>query len=95
MLPAQRGAGAEILGDAGRNHTKAPDRAIEATQVIGELVERIREMRGAKKRGEEPGFTPDELAFYDALDPAGPRCFASHLGQVPGESRSHCSKSVM
>ena len=43
------------------------NRAIEAAQVIEELIELAREMRAAQKRGEELGLTSDELAFYDAL----------------------------
>ncbi|MFM2151929.1 MAG: hypothetical protein RL199_364 [Pseudomonadota bacterium] len=44
------------------------NRAIEAAQVIEELIELAREMRAAQKRGEELGLTNDELAFYDALE---------------------------
>jgi type I restriction enzyme R subunit len=43
------------------------NRAIEAAQVIEELIELAKEMRAAQKRGEELGLTRDELAFYDAL----------------------------
>jgi type I restriction enzyme R subunit len=44
------------------------NRAIEAAQVIEELIELAKEMRAAQKRGEELGLTNDELAFYDALE---------------------------
>lgn len=44
------------------------NRAIEAAQVIEELIELAREMRAAQKRGEKLGLTSDELAFYDALE---------------------------
>ena len=44
------------------------NRAIEAAQVIAELIELAREMRAANARGEELGLTEDELAFYDALE---------------------------
>jgi len=44
------------------------NRAIEAAQVIEELIELAREMREANARGEELGLTEDELAFYDALE---------------------------
>jgi type I restriction enzyme R subunit len=44
------------------------NRAIEAAQVIEELIELAREMREAQKRGEKLGLTDDELAFYDALE---------------------------
>ena len=44
------------------------NRAIEAAQVIEELIEIAREMREASARGEQLGLTEDELAFYDALE---------------------------
>jgi len=44
------------------------NRAIEAAQVIEELIELAKEMRAAQKRGEKLGLTSDELAFYDALE---------------------------
>ena len=44
------------------------NRAIEAAQVIEELIELAREMREASARGEQLGLTEDELAFYDALE---------------------------
>ena len=44
------------------------NRAIEAAQVIEELIELAREMREADSRGEKLGLTEDELAFYDALE---------------------------
>ena len=44
------------------------NRAIEAAQVIEELVELAREIREANSRGEQLGLTEDELAFYDALE---------------------------
>ncbi len=44
------------------------NRAVEAAQVIEELIELAREMREAGARGEELGLTDDELAFYDALE---------------------------
>ena len=44
------------------------NRAIEAAQVIEELIELAREMREASARGEQLGLTDDELAFYDALE---------------------------
>ena len=42
-------------------------RAIEAAQVIEELISLARELREANARGEELGLSEDELAFYDAL----------------------------
>jgi type I restriction enzyme R subunit len=44
------------------------NRAIEAAQVIEELIGLAREMREASARGESLGLTEDELAFYDALE---------------------------
>ena len=42
-------------------------RAIEAAQVIEELIGLAREMRDASARGDALGLSDDELAFYDAL----------------------------
>ena len=44
------------------------NRAIEAAQVIEELIQLARGMREAASRGEKLGLTGDELAFYDALE---------------------------
>ena len=44
------------------------NRAIEAAQVLEELIQLAREMREANARGETLGLSDDELAFYDALD---------------------------
>jgi type I restriction enzyme R subunit len=44
------------------------NRAIEAAQVIEELIQLARQMREANARGEVLGLTEDELAFYDALE---------------------------
>ena len=43
------------------------NRAIEAAQVIEELIALARDMREAAARGEDLGLTDEELAFYDAL----------------------------
>jgi len=43
-------------------------RAIEAAQVIEELIQLAKEMREANRRGEKLHLTADELAFYDALE---------------------------
>ena len=43
------------------------NRAIEAAQVIEELIGLAHDMRQANERGEELGLSDDELAFYDAL----------------------------
>lgn len=47
---------------------KYQNRAIEAAQVIEELIELAKDMREAQKRGDELGMTDDEIAFYDALE---------------------------
>ena len=44
------------------------NRAVEAAQVIEELIQLARDMREAAARGERLGLTDDELAFYDALE---------------------------
>ncbi|HKY23395.1 MAG TPA: DUF3387 domain-containing protein, partial [Vicinamibacterales bacterium] len=44
------------------------NRAIEAAQVIEELIALAKQMREANARGEALGLTEDELAFYDALE---------------------------
>ena len=44
------------------------NRAIEAAQVIEELIALAKEIREASARGEQLGLTEDELAFYDALE---------------------------
>ncbi len=47
---------------------KYQNRAIEAAQVIEELIGLAKEMREAHARGDALGLTEDELAFYDALE---------------------------
>ena len=44
------------------------NRAIEAAQVIEELIQLAKDMREANARGEQLGLSDDELAFYDALE---------------------------
>ena len=56
---------AEMLEQSLRRYQ---NRAIEAAQVIEELIHLAREMREAASRGEELGLNEDELAFYDALE---------------------------
>ena len=55
---------AEMLDQTVRRYA---NRAIEAAQVIEELIQLAREMREANARGEALGLSDDELAFYDAL----------------------------
>ncbi|MCW5933897.1 MAG: type I restriction endonuclease subunit R [Fimbriimonadia bacterium] len=47
---------------------KYQNRAIEAAQVIEELIQFAKDMRVANERGEVLGLSEDELAFYDALE---------------------------
>lgn len=47
---------------------KYQNRAIEAAQVIEELIKLAKDMRAAAARGEVLGLSDDELAFYDALE---------------------------
>ena len=56
---------AEMLEQALRRYQ---NRAIEAAQVIEELIALVKDMRAASQRGEELGLSEDELAFYDALE---------------------------
>ena len=56
---------AEMLDQTVRRYA---NRAIEAAQVIEELIQLAREMREANARGEALGLSDDELAFYDALE---------------------------
>ena len=56
---------AELLEQTLRRYQ---NRAIEAAQVIEELIELAKEMREANARGEQLGLSDDELAFYDALE---------------------------
>ncbi|MCP9455512.1 MAG: DUF3387 domain-containing protein [Nitrospira sp.] len=44
------------------------NRAIEAAQVIEELIALARDMREANARGEKLDLSEEELAFYDALE---------------------------
>jgi type I restriction enzyme R subunit len=54
----------ELLAESIR---KYQNRAIQAAQVIEELIGLARHMREASKKGENLGLNEDELAFYDAL----------------------------
>lgn len=51
-----------------RTIRKYQNRSINAAQVIAELVELAKDMREARKRGEELHMSEEELAFYDALE---------------------------
>ena len=56
---------AELLEHAIRRYQ---NRAVEAAQVIEELIQLAKDMRRANARGEELKLSEDELAFYDALE---------------------------
>ena len=56
---------AEMLEQTVRRYQ---NRAIEAAQVIEELIALAKEMRASSARGEVFGLSEDELAFYDALE---------------------------
>ena len=51
-----------------RTIRKYQNRAVEAAQVIEELIQLARDLREADARGESLGLSDDELAFYDALE---------------------------
>jgi type I restriction enzyme R subunit len=56
---------AEMLEETIRRYQ---NRAIEAAQVIEELIALAKHMREANARGEALGLSEDEVAFYDALE---------------------------
>jgi type I restriction enzyme, R subunit len=56
---------ADLLEQAVRRYQ---NRAIEAAQVIEELIGLAKDMRNASARGEALNLSEDELAFYDALE---------------------------
>ena len=62
--PPQRSF-AEILEQTIRRYQ---NRAIEAAQVLEELIQLAKDMREASARGGALGLSEDELAFYDALE---------------------------
>ena len=61
----QAKAFSEMLEQALRRYQ---NRAIEAAQVIEELISLAKQMREANARGEKLGLSEDEIAFYDALE---------------------------
>jgi type I restriction enzyme R subunit len=46
-----------------RYHTNA----VSTVEVLQELIDLAKEVRAARRRGEEEGLSQDEIAFYDAL----------------------------
>jgi type I restriction enzyme R subunit len=55
----------ELLANSIRRYQ---NRAIQAAQVIEELIALAKQMREATARGEQLRLTEDEVAFYDALE---------------------------
>ena len=51
-----------------RSIRRYQNRAVEAAQIIAELIELAKDMRAATARGDEMGLSDDEVAFYDALE---------------------------
>ncbi|MDZ4859282.1 MAG: type I restriction endonuclease subunit R [Candidatus Hydrogenedentes bacterium] len=51
-----------------RSIRKYQNRAIETAQIIEELIGLAKQIKEADRRGEELKLTPDEVAFYDALE---------------------------
>jgi type I restriction enzyme R subunit len=51
-----------------RSVRRYQNRAIEAAQVIEELIALAKDMRQADARGEQLGLSDEEVAFYDALE---------------------------
>lgn len=50
-----------------RYHTNA----ISTVEVLQELIDLAKEVRAARRRGEDEGLSQDEIAFYDALAESG------------------------
>ncbi len=48
--------------------TKYRNRAIETAQVKEELIAMAKDYRAAAERGDDLGLSPEEIAFYDALE---------------------------
>lgn len=55
----------KLLDDAIKRYQ---NRAIEAAQVLEELIAMAKDMRAAEQRGQVLGLNEDEVAFYDALE---------------------------
>ena len=55
----------ELLAEAIR---KYQNRAVQAAQVIEELIGLAKQVREDAARGEKLGLSEDEVAFYDALE---------------------------
>ena len=87
---------AELLEQTIRRYQ---NRAVEAAQVIEELIGLARDLREAGARGDQLGLSDDELAFYDALETndsavqvLGDETLARHRARTGGdraEQRHH------
>jgi len=54
-----------MLEESIRKYRTVPSKT---AQILQELIDLAKQMREADKRGENLGFTTEELAFYDALE---------------------------
>lgn len=52
-----------LMAAIGRYHTNS----ISTVEVLQELIDLAKEVRSARRRGEDEGLSQDEIAFYDAL----------------------------
>ncbi len=52
-----------LMAAIGRYHTNS----ISTVEVLQELIDLAKELRAARRRGEDEGLSQDEIAFYDAL----------------------------
>ena len=56
-----------FLGALGSGHCGYHTNAISTVEVLQELIDLAKEVRAARRRGEDEGLSRDEIAFYDAL----------------------------
>ncbi len=57
----------KILRALGKGHCPYHTNAVSTVEVIQELINLAKDIRDARRRGEESGLSEDEVAFYDAL----------------------------
>ena len=55
----------ELLAQAIRAYQ---NRSLDTAQILQTLIDLAKEIRAAKDRGDKLGLTPEEIAFYDALE---------------------------
>ena len=82
---------AELLEHAIRRYQ---NRAVEAAQVIEELIQLARDMRAASARGEALDLSEEELAFYDALETNDSAVKVLGEPALRCDSTSACSSTV-